>query len=151
MEKTPEFIYGRILRKYEDTRMKDVEKYPSLSKIGEFSKFEGTITDAVEAAIELGQDELPILLCRISSDTWALITTRRLVSFMDGVASEIGADDCDGCWPIDAMNPPVKKEGAISPHIAEAKNGENMRIDLPSGSAAITFQGAVLVLSRLRL
>jgi len=131
--------------------MQDLEQYPSLSQIGEFSKYDASITKYVESIIEIDMEELPILLCWISKESWALITTQRLASFRNGIVSKISAKECEGCWPEDARNPPIEKEGKISPHIAGTKDGKSIMIDLPSGSAAIAFQGAALVLSRLKL
>ena len=151
MKKTPEFIYGRILRKYEASVMKDIEKYPSLSNIGEFKKFDANTIKLVESKIEINREEIPILLCKISDETWALITTQNLISFKDGIVSQISAHDSEGCWPLDSKMPPIKKEGAISTHVAKDKKGNSIELDLPTGTAAIAFQGAFLVLSRLQL
>ena len=150
MEKTPEFIYGRVVRKYEANRMKDVEKYPSLKSIGEFSKFDEGITSFINSSLTFEEDELPIILCWIKESSWALITTKNFVSCKDGRVSQVPATECEGCWPINSRDPHVKTEGAISPHAFETKSKNNIEVDLPSGSAAIAFEGAVLVLCRLR-
>ncbi len=149
MLKTPEFIRNRVLRKFKSTIMPDTNKHPSVKTIGDYQKFDNEKLDAVRKEVEFCDGELPIILCWVSKFSWALITTHKVVSLYEGKVNDVLVQDCEGCTPINPMNPPVKIEGTISPYIVNSSKDIGMTMELPSGSAAIAFQGAVLVLSRL--
>jgi hypothetical protein len=67
-----------------------------------FEELEESIRETIEHEIQLGTDELPVVCCFLSDNTWTLVTSKRLVWVNDGPAGAVGWQDVRYCDPEDA-------------------------------------------------